>query len=352
MTVLLPVLLPALLAGLLAFVVAWVATWLLVRVGTRLRLVDTPNERSLHDRPKPRSGGLAIVAGILAATGAGLAIDAVPQVWLVVLAATAPVAIVSYIDDRIGVPPALRLPVHLVAAAALVAVLTPTRLALPGLDAAVPAWLAMPVAGLAVVWMTNLYNFMDGIDGIAGGMAVLGFVTLAGFGLAGGAPGYALAMLAVAAAAGGFLWFNFPPSRLFMGDAGSSTLGFLAAAGGLWGADAGLFRIWVPLVVFAPFIVDATATLLRRLARGDRVWQAHREHYYQRLVLSGWSHRRTTLAYYGAMVAAAAAAGAAAALPPGPAWAVLGLLAAGYATAMWRIDRLPAPLPAAARPPG
>jgi UDP-N-acetylmuramyl pentapeptide phosphotransferase/UDP-N-acetylglucosamine-1-phosphate transferase len=154
------------------------------------------------------------------------------------------------------------------------------------------------VAVLFVVWMTNLYNFMDGIDGLAGGMTVLGFATLGVLGWLGGDPGYALAAWLVAAAALGFLPVNFPPARLFMGDVGSVPLGFLAAAFALGGVRAGLFALWVPVLVFSPFIVDATVTLARRGLRRERVWQAHRSHHYQRLVLMGWSHRKTSLAGY------------------------------------------------------
>lgn len=103
----------------------------------------------------------------------------------------------------------------------------------------------------------------------------------------------------VAMSASGFLAHNFPPARIFMGDAGSITLGFLAGTLMLLGVHDAMFEVWVPIIVFSPFIVDATVTLLRRALRGKKVWQAHREHYYQRIVLSGWSHRRTVLAEYG-----------------------------------------------------
>jgi UDP-N-acetylmuramyl pentapeptide phosphotransferase/UDP-N-acetylglucosamine-1-phosphate transferase len=111
-----------------------------------------------------------------------------------------------------------------------------------------------------------------------------------------------LVSASIAAAAAAFLLFNFHPARIFLGDAGSTTLGFLAAGLGLTGWHYGVWSLWVPLLVFSPFIVDASVTLARRLMRGEKFWQAHRSHYYQRLVLSGWSHRRTALAEYGVMV--------------------------------------------------
>ncbi|MGE3978851.1 MAG: hypothetical protein AB7F94_14885, partial [Nitrospira sp.] len=100
----------------------------------------------------------------------------------------------------------------------------------------------------------------------------------------------------------GFLTHNFPPARIFMGDAGSITIGFLAGTLMILGVRDGIFELWVPVMIFSPFIVDATVTLIRRALRRKKIWQAHREHYYQRLVLVGWSHRRTVLAEYGVMI--------------------------------------------------
>jgi UDP-N-acetylmuramyl pentapeptide phosphotransferase/UDP-N-acetylglucosamine-1-phosphate transferase len=149
---------------------------------------------------------------------------------------------------------------------------------------------------------------MDGSDGLAGGMAVIGFGT---YGLAawlGGNLELELLAWSIAAAAAGFLIFNFPPAKIFMGDVGSIPLGFLAGALGVAGWLQGLWPLWFPLIVFAPFIVDASVTLLRRALRRERIWQAHREHYYQRLILSGWSHRKTAIWEYALMLACAALA--------------------------------------------
>ena len=146
------------------------------------------------------------------------------------------------------------------------------------------------------MWMINLYNFMDGMDGFAGGMTVIGFGTLAVIGVE-----HQLFMtmnLLVVSATCGFLLFNFPPAKIFMGDVGSSSLGFLAAGFSLWGNYEGIFPLWIALLIFSPFIVDATVTLLHRLFRGEKVWQAHKFHYYQRLVELGWGHKRTVLWEY------------------------------------------------------
>ena len=151
---------------------------------------------------------------------------------------------------------------------------------------------------LFVVWMVNLYNFMDGMDGFAGGMAVIGFATLALMGELAGSSDYCFAALLVCMASAGFLPFNFPPARLFMGDLGSGSLGLLVALLLLWADRAGLFPLWIGVLVFSPFIVDATWTVMRRISQGQKPWEAHREHFYQRLVRLGWGHKRTVLYSY------------------------------------------------------
>jgi UDP-N-acetylmuramyl pentapeptide phosphotransferase/UDP-N-acetylglucosamine-1-phosphate transferase len=158
------------------------------------------------------------------------------------------------------------------------------------------------------MWMTNLYNFMDGSDGLAGGMALFGFAAYALGGWISGDLVLATVSASVAAAAAAFLVFNFPPARVFMGDAGSIPLGFLAAALGLAGWRQGLWPLGFPLLVFSPFIVDASMTLARRILRGERFWRAHKTHYYQRVVQLGWGHRDTALAEYLLMAVCGAAA--------------------------------------------
>ena len=255
---------------------------LMLRSGTAVPL-DRPNERSLHSRPVPRTGGIAIVAGVLA----GFILLPAP---MAIAAPAIALACVSLADDWHGLPIAVRFAAHAAAAAVFV------WLALGEL----PWWLQL-AAAIAVMWMTNLYNFMDGSDGLAGGMAVLGFGFLGvAAGLAGGAT-IALGAFCVAAASLAFLCYNFYPARIFMGDAGSIPLGFMAAALGLYGWQRGLWPLWYPAAAFSPFIADASATLARRLLHGDRFWEAHREHYYQRLVRMGWGHRRTAIAEYALM---------------------------------------------------
>ena len=279
----------------LALVVSWALTAWLASDHSPIRLHDAPNARSLHQRPTPRTGGLAIISGIVVGWSALAWRSGMPE-WLPTVAiAAALVAIVSFLDDLLDLSPAIRLPAHLLAAAIVVA------------GGALPPWGAI-AGGLLLAWMLNLYNFMDGMDGFAGGMSVAGFLALAWAGWQAGDASFAIAAGVVAGASAGFLFFNFPPARIFMGDVGSATLGLLAGALSWQGWRAGLFSWWFPLLVFSPFVVDATVTLVRRILRGERIWQAHRSHYYQRLVLSGWSHRRTVLAEYGLMLAAGGSA--------------------------------------------
>jgi len=273
-------------AAALAFAVAFVVTRLLLSKFGRVA-IDHPNERSLHERPVPRTGGIAILGGAAVALGFGAA-----ELWLP-LALAVLLAALSFADDLYGVPTALRFALHLAAAGILAwYVLSPMH----------PAVLAL--LALAVAWITNLYNFMDGSDGLAGGMSLIGFGAYAL--AADGALAVACGALAAAAAA--FLLVNFHPARLFMGDVGSIPLGFLAGTLGLVGWRNDAWPLWFPLLVFAPFICDATLTLVKRLIRRERVWQAHRDHYYQRLVRMGFGHRGTAYIEYGVMAGCAAAA--------------------------------------------
>ena len=304
----------------LPFAVALVLTWTLTR--SRALALDEPNERSLHRHPIPRTGGLAIVAG----TVAGWVIpDA--QVSPAVLFSVLALSALSFIDDLRSLPVWLRLSAHIGAAAALVAVLEP----------GMPLLIVIG-AVLAIGWMINLYNFMDGSDGLAGGMAVLGFFFYGcGAWLAGDGT-FAYANWAISAAAAGFLVFNFHPAKIFMGDSGSVPLGLLAATFGMLGWSRQHWPLWFPLLVFSPFIVDASVTLGRRLWQRERVWQAHRDHYYQRLVRLGWGHRATALAEYGVMIACGSAGLYALQLTGRGPSVVLGVTAIAYMIAMLAVD--------------
>ncbi|MBK8182786.1 MAG: glycosyltransferase family 4 protein [Candidatus Competibacteraceae bacterium] len=303
--------------GLLAFMSAFLLSFYLCRSTLPLEILDHPNTRSLHQHPIPRTGGLALLGGILVGMVFNRVATANPPVPLMggLLSSLALLAIISFQDDRGGVSTKWRILVHLLVAVSLLFIgLVCHQIELPGLIFPLAGWIGVPLTILFIVWMINLYNFMDGMDGFAGGMAVIGFATLAWLGRADSQ--YTAFCLIIVAASAGFLVHNFPPAKLFMGDTGSTTLGLLVAACSLWGSKAGLFPLWVALLVFSPFIADATVTLLRRLLRGERIWEAHRTHYYQRLVLLGWGHRRTVLVEYVLMLACAGSAAWAVSLSP------------------------------------
>lgn len=330
--------LPAILAILTAAGISAGLSWWFAR-SHRFGALDLPNERSLHQTPVPRTGGLALLAGVLAGVLVIAISDELPLTLAWVGAALLALALISYRDDHGHVPARLRLAVHL--GCALLLWFGGLHWDTPGLPVLSTIGLPLPVAAaltlLFIVWMINLYNFMDGMDGFAGGMAVFGFGALAVLGLTGGAFDFAAVCAVIAAAAAGFLSANFPPARLFLGDVGSASLGLLAAAVILWGGRLGLFAPWVGALAFSPFIVDATWTLLRRAANRERLWEAHRSHHYQRLVLAGWGHRRTVLAAYVLMAGVAASAVAAPRLPVAEQWLLLGGWAAIYVLVHLRV---------------
>jgi UDP-N-acetylmuramyl pentapeptide phosphotransferase/UDP-N-acetylglucosamine-1-phosphate transferase len=295
--VLLPLLCLVLVAALLKLLLA--SGWA-VRIA-----LDLPNERSLHAAPVPRIGGIVLVGVALVA--AAMAAPALRPV----LAIAACLALISAWDDRHGLPVASRFALHLVAATVAAFLLL--------VDA--PVWLAVLLL-LVMAWSMNLYNFMDGSDGLAGGMALIGFGAM-GLAAIGSAPALAVACLCIAGAAGGFLWHNFHPARVFLGDAGSIPLGFLAASLGVAGWVGGSWPAWFPVVVFSPFVVDASLTLAFRVMRGQKPWQAHREHAYQRMVAGGLGHRRTALLWYALMAACAASGLLGLQLAVGGQWALV-----------------------------
>ena len=251
---------------------------------------DIPSERSLHTEPIPRVGGIAIMAGIL--SGWMLLIQY--WAWWIVLPVLG-LFMLSLVDDVRNISVKMRLLAHIVAATIV-------------LVGAGVEWLWLLPVLLYIVWMTNLFDFMDGSDGLAGGMALFGFSFYGIAGLMHGNEAFAMMNFSIGAAALGFLYHNFHPAKVFMGDAGSITLGFLAAAFGVWGWQREYWPFWYPILVFSPFVIDATVTLLKRARHGENLAQAHHGHYYQHLVQMGWGHRNTAIAEYALMLLAGATA--------------------------------------------
>jgi len=259
---------------------------------------------------------LAIWAGWLVA--AGWTGQAQPLLLpLIVLIA------VSLCDDRYNVAIGWRLLAHLACAAGWVWLATPT--------------VNTAAAVVVIVCAMNFYNFMDGSDGLAAMMTLVGFASYATAALLANAMVGQLEA-ALAAATIPFFFFNFPPARVFLGDVGSIPLGFLAAVFGISGIESLLWPFWFPVLVFLPFIADATVTLTRRTLRGERIWRAHREHYYQRLVRMGFGHSGV-LALYGAlMVGSSVSALAALERSPVSGMAVLAFWVAVHAMVFFTVD--------------
>ncbi|MCK5877716.1 MAG: glycosyltransferase family 4 protein [Candidatus Marithrix sp.] len=283
----------------LAFLLAAGLTTYFSRPETFLCILDKPNERSLHNKPTPVTGGVAILlACAITLFLADLLYFSIQNyLWLFISCLL--IAIISFIDDcrQIFIP--YRLLIHCIAAILLLwnydfGILFGTEIS---------EYLQIVISFLFIVWMINLYNFMDGMDGFAGGMTVFGFGTFAILGGLAEQQSFMWVNLIIISSVSGFLLFNFPPAKIFMGDVGASSLGFLAAAFSLWGHHENIFSLWIALLIFSPFIVDATVTLFKRLLIGEKIWLPHKSHYYQRLVQLGWGHKYTVLWEYGLMFA-------------------------------------------------
>ncbi len=324
----------ALCSALVALAVSLFVSGRLARPGNPFATVEVPNARSLHQQATPGGGGLGVLVGLSAGAavwflleGAGLIPGLFVTLGLLLLVS------VSALDDRLDLPSLGRFVVHLLAAVCLLAGdLRLDHLPLPGGQVlAFGAFTTLLTLAL-VVWIANLFNFMDGMDGFAGGMGSIGFGFLALHGALAGHPAFTAFNLVLSFACLGFLRFNFPPARVFMGDVGSIPLGYCVAVSALWGVQQGVFVLWVPLLVFSPFFVDASFTLVRRMARREPFWRAHRSHCYQRLAAAGWGHRKTTLAEYVLMVSMGGAALAFPAAGAALQWVILGATAALYAT--------------------
>ncbi len=267
------------------------------RLSRRYGLLDVPNVRSSHVAPTPRGGGVSIV---IAATSGLLFLrylDAIRiDVLLALIGGGSVVALIGFLDDHRRVPAGIRLAVHVAAALwALVCLggLAPLMIGHRVVDL---GWAGQVLALLGIVWTLNLFNFMDGIDGIAASEAV--FITCAGALLTlvhGQASDTVAIGLAFAAACLGFLLWNWPPATIFMGDVGSGYLGYVISVMALAATRDNPAAVWIWLILGGVFFVDATVTLVRRAIRRERLHEAHRGHAYQRLARRWQSHRRVTI---------------------------------------------------------
>lgn len=273
------------------FAAALAATRWIAGVLQSRRILDIPNQRSSHVAPTPRGGGIAVVGcAVLGWIAAGLFLDALDRASLVAIVMALGLAGLSFVDDMRNLPAVTRLVAQAAAVAAGLAALAPAG----GLFAAwLPFWPDMVVTGFLWLWFVNLFNFMDGIDGISGVETLSVTLGISGLVLLGFARFELLlpaATLAVAAA--GFLVWNWHPARIFLGDVGSVPIGYLL---GWLMLDAmlsaqGPAEVLAVCLLPAYYVSDATYTLLKRLFRGENVLQAHREHFYQVATRRGFTH--------------------------------------------------------------
>src|SRR5215218_9638451 len=289
-------------AGGVAFLVAGAVVPLLVRFAVGRNLLDVPNLRSSHEVPTPRLGGVAIFVGTLAGAALLRSEGMVP-----LLLAAALVWAVGLVDDLSGLHFGVKAAFQALAAAGLLLYYPPT------LISSAPGAFGILIFGVAVFWivsLSNAFNFMDGIDGFTGGVALVNAIFLAP--LVGPAGGFLPALIGATA---GFLIWNINPASIFIGDSGAYFLGFSLATVALY-APALSGQEWTPLgflacvVVFTPYLFDTAYTLVRRLrsGAGKNIFLAHREHIYQRITPNTGMHRRTSNLYYGASVVAGFAA--------------------------------------------
>ncbi|MFK0087793.1 glycosyltransferase family 4 protein [Pseudomonas sp. NPDC090755] len=281
----------------IVLLVSLLLTGALRRYALAKSIIDIPNARSSHSVPTPRGGGVAIVIAFLLAIATLMVVRGEDLSVLIALAgAGAMIAILGFMDDHGHIAARWRLLGHFIASAWVLGWLG----GLPALEVfgltLDLGWFGAILAAVYLVWLLNLYNFMDGIDGIASVEAITACLGACLLYWVGGVAHLAILPFLLAVAVAGFLFWNFPPARIFMGDAGSGFLGIMLGALSLQAAWASSQLFWCWLILLGVFIVDATFTLLRRLSRGDKVYEAHRSHAYQFASRQHGRHLPVTLA--------------------------------------------------------
>lgn len=288
--------------GLFAAVFSGLGIEFLRRYAERQRvLIDIPNERSSHSQPKPRGGGIMIVLiTLIGVLGLLLIGPARSMSLLTFLICGGIIAFVGWIDDMRSLSTTLRLAIQVLCALVSILGIGYFNKLTVGNSAFSLGLVGIPFTIVWLVGLTNAYNFMDGIDGIAGGQAVVGGLAWLGFGLIQQVPIVSIIGLLIASSSLGFLWHNWQPSRIIMGDVGATFLGYsFAVLPLLFENHTPILRngLWFSMLVLWAFLADTGITMLRRALRRENIFQAHRSHFYQRLVISGWSHARVSALY-------------------------------------------------------
>jgi len=285
-----------------SFVLSFALTKIILRFSLSRELLDIPNERSSHEIPKPRLGGMAI-AGAFYLTVLTLIIagrlrfdsaNGLPGV----IAGTGVIVLLGIVDDLKGLGATVKLILQIVAASVVVlSGIVLRKISVPLIGTLGFGPLAVPITILWIVTMVNFYNFIDGIDGLAAGVALIATLFLAYISAGAGISFLVLLYLALGGSVLGFLRFNFPPARIFMGDTGSATIGFLFATLAVVGEGRGV-PAFLTIIILGAVLGDAGLTLLRRMIRGEKITLPHKTHYYQRLTTLGLSHKQVTILEY------------------------------------------------------
>jgi Fuc2NAc and GlcNAc transferase len=273
------------LTGTLSFIL----TLLVRHLAIRKSIFDIPNDRSSHTIPTPRGGGLAVSISWFIGLGYLFITGKIESSFFYALMAGVPLTLVGFADDLFNLKPGIRFLVQFICAASALWFLGGLHAIDYGLwTMDYNIWLLTPLAFLAIIWSINLFNFLDGIDGYIGSEIV--FIGLAAFAL----TGNKVALL-LAASTFGFLLWNWPKAKIFMGDVGSTLLGFTVAVMAIYHQNNHLSSLWVWLILTSVFWFDATVTLFRRFLNREKLSEAHRKHTYQRAVQSGLSHQQVTI---------------------------------------------------------
>lgn len=281
-----------------AFILSFSLSFLIYRFGEKLRLLDIPNQRSLHIRPTPRGGGLAFIFSFLLGSFFLMQQQLLPTIlFKAFLIGGIPIAVIGLLDDLFHSPILIRVVVHTLAAIAVLWLFQ----GMPVLDLGFSIWhwnqFGWVIGLLGLVWMTNFYNFMDGMDGLAGSEGIFVGLSIILLLLFQGQTELVPALLLLSISIFGFFFWNFPPAKLFMGDCGSGFLGFIFGIFLLASTNQQILTPWQWLIIFGAFWVDATFTLLRRALNGEKWYQAHANHAFQHAI-QYWGNRKVLLGFW------------------------------------------------------
>jgi Fuc2NAc and GlcNAc transferase len=280
---------------LLSFCAAFTGTWLWMRIASARLWLDLPNQRSSHEVPTPKSGGAGFVAAFLLFVLLMYMDDRVTLQQVVLCNLGLILAVTGFLDDLRNLGIATRIGIQLVVAALAATVLAePPAVSFPW-GSLTNAWILWPTVVLALVWLINLVNFMDGIDALAATEAIYFCLALAGFAILGNQMPLVILALGLAVSVCGFLYFNLPPARIFMGDLGSNFLGYMVGVLGLIAITMQVVNVWTILVLLGVFIMDATVTLVERMRAGLVWYHSHRSHAYQRAALRYGGHGKVVV---------------------------------------------------------